>query len=100
MMDVIRWLQLITAMVGVVSSAVWFLMERRRVRHVPVMWGLWCGCLIAFRVAVFYFPANYTADQVTILNSISNTLFLLGAIIVSTITIEHIIGAYKHGRIH
>ena len=100
MMVIVRWAQLVMASIGAISSAVWFLIERRRVRYIPLLWGLWCAGLIIFRVAVFYFPDPHTADQVLVLNSASNTLYLVGATIVSFITINHIAGAYRHGRTH
>ena len=100
MMDIVRWAQLIMASIGAISSAIWFLVERRRVRYVPFLWGMWCAGLVAFRVAVFLFPTMHTADQVLALNSMSNTLYMLGATSVSVITIDHIFGAYKHGHAH
>jgi cytochrome bd-type quinol oxidase subunit 2 len=100
MTDLLRWSQFIAAIIGAALSAVWFVVERRRVRYIPFMWGLWCMCLVAFRVAVFYFPAVHTPEQVIILNSISNTVFLLGAVNVIFITANHIIGVLRHDRLY
>jgi hypothetical protein len=100
MMDIVRWAQLIMAFIGTISSAIWFLTEKRRVRYIPFLWGMWCAGLMAFRVAVFFFPDPHTTEQVLELNSMSNTLYLVGATIVTFITINHIVGAYKHGRTH
>ena len=92
MTDALKWILPIVAILGILSSVVWFLVERRRVRYIPVLWGLWSGGLLAFRVAVYLFPIDHTPDQVFILNSISNTLYLLGALIVTLINTYHIVG--------
>ena len=97
MTDILRWILPIIAFLGLASSIIWFLVERRRTRYIPVMWGLWCSGLLAFRVAVYFFPVNHTPDQVLILNSISNTLFLSGSVIIVFINTLHIFGARKHG---
>lgn len=100
MMDILRWAQFIIATLGFFTYVVWFFIERRRVRYISIMWGIWCAGLIAFRLAVFFFPTEHTADDILVLNSLSNTLFLFGAVSVLVITIDHIIGAYRHGRNH
>lgn len=99
-MTLLQLTQLIIASLAFIVSVVWFLVERRRVRYISVLWGLWSAGLIAFRVAVYFLPVDHTQDQILLLNSLSNTLFLFGAASVLCITTYHIIGAYKHGRHH
>ena len=100
MVGLLRWSQLIMAVIGAISCVAWFYIERYRNRQLPFMLGAWCFCLIAFRFAVIFVPLPETPEEIQILNSLSNTLYLLGAVIVSYTAISQVIGVFKHGSIH
>jgi hypothetical protein len=99
MTNIVWWSQFIVATLGAITSAVWYFSERRRVRYISALWGVWCVLLMAYRIYRWTL-ITVLQDQALFINSLINWLLLLGALSVFVITIDHIIGVYKHGRAH
>jgi hypothetical protein len=100
MTEFLWWSEIIAAMIGTIASVVWYVVERRRVRYIAIMWGFWCLLLAAFRVARWAIPSPLNIEEALLFNALANWLFLMGALNASVITIAHIVGVKKHGRIH
>jgi hypothetical protein len=92
----LQFSQFIIALIGLITSIVWYVVEKRRVRYISVMWGMWCFLMVTYRVYRFTL-GTVTTEQALFINSLINFILLLGAVSVATINISHIIGAKKHG---
>ena len=98
MTNILWWTQFIFALLGTISSAVWYIVEKRRVRYISVLWFFWCAILMVYRIYRWTL-ITVTQSQALFINSILNELLLFGALSVVIINISHIVGA-RHGNIH
>lgn len=99
-MDNFLWLtQFMVALLGIIVSAIWYLTEKRRVRYISLLWGMWCALLASYRVYRWTIVA-VSHDQALFLNSLVNWLLLMGAINVCLITIDHIVGVHRRGKLN
>ena len=92
--------QFILGIVGIIMAVVLYFTEKRRTRYAAVIWGIWCVLLVAYRVYRFTLDGGLTTDQTILLNSLVNTLVLLGVTYKIFLLVENIVGAHKHGQSH
>jgi hypothetical protein len=85
-------LQLILAFCGIVVSVIWYLLDKRRIRYSPFLWGMWCLILIIYRTYRFTDP-----NSGLIHSSLASLLFMLGIVNVIFMGITNIVEVRKHG---
>mgnify|MGYP001327109120 CR=1 FL=1 len=90
-------IQLIVAIFGCGASAYWFFEEKYRARYEPALFFVWCFMLVLFRGSRFIFFPYILTEKVMIelYNSLANTIFLSGAMIVLFVSIVSIVNLKK-----
>ena len=85
-------LQFVLAGIGIMVAIIWYIIDKRRTRYSPTLWGMWCLILAVYRVY------RWTNVGGALLHaSLASLIFTLGVISVIFIGISNIWEVYKHG---